>query len=173
MSASSRWLVVIAATTVILVAAGLVAAQVIDREVEYDVSTPEGTVQAYLRAVAEGDATAAYAFYGASLQEHCDVTYLRDSLRWGAENFRASLRDVVTREDTVEVRISLVQTYGSGPFGRSESVFDQVFVLEESPDGWRFTEAPWPSWCPVPATPASPRGALPVQADGRGAELWS
>lgn len=158
MSASTRWIVLIGAATLTLVLASVAVAQFVDREVEYEIGTPEGAVQAYLRAVTERDATTAHSFYSAELRDSCDITHLRDSLRWESDNFRATLSDVVSQGDTTEVRVSIVQTYGSGPFGRSESVFEQTFVLADIEGDWRFVEVPWPSWCPEPATPA--RGSL-------------
>lgn len=166
MSAATRWLIGIGVATVMLVVASVAVARLVDREVEYDVGTPEGTVQAYLRAVAGGDATTAYGFYSTDLQDSCEITNLRDSLRLGTEDFRATLRDVTERADTVEVRVSLMQTYGSGPFDRGESVSEQVFVLTAEGGGWRLVEAPWPSWCPTPVPPA--RGA----ATGTEATIW-
>jgi hypothetical protein len=156
MTASTRWLAIVGGVTVALVVVSLVVAQIAGREVELDLATPEGTVQAYLRAVAEGDSTSAYAYYSPALQARCDISYLRDSLRFRSTSFRASLGEVTERGDTVEVRISITEIYGSGPFGRSESRFEQLFILEETEAGWRFAEAPWPSWCPVPI---EPRGA--------------
>src|SRR5690606_71455 len=135
------------------------------REVDLDASTPEGTVQAYLRAVADGDATTAYAFYAPDLQQECDISYLRDSLRYGADDFRASLGEVTERGDTVEVTLAITQIYGSGPFGRSESTFDQVFILQDTAEGWRLVEAPWPSWCPIPA-PGERGAATDVPSEG-------
>lgn len=151
MSASSRWLIGIGVATAVLVAASLLVANLVDREVEYDPASPEGTVQAYLRAVTESDASSAFAFYSSDLQARCEIEQIRDSLQWGPEGFRVSLRDVDEFDDRVEVTVAITQVYGSGPFDRSESTFDQVFVLQQEADGWRFVEAPWPSWCPTPA----------------------
>ncbi len=169
MSASSRWLIGIGIATAVLVAASLLVANLVDREVEYDPASPEGTVQAYLRAVTENDASSAYAFYGSDLQARCEIEQIRDSLQWGPEGFRVSLREVDEVDDRVEVTVAITQVYGSGPFDRSESTFDQVFVLHSEADGWRFVEAPWPSWCPTPAPATNldltPRAGLQTAAE--------
>lgn len=169
MSASNRWLILIAAVTALLIGASLAVASLVDREVEYDIATPEGTVQVYLRAVADRDATAAFEFYSADLRASCEIAHLRDSLQWRSENFRASLRDVIERDATVEVSVAIVETYGSGPFDRGESTFNQVFVLTAEDGGWRFVEVPWPSWCPTPATSLP---GLPGTTTDQGSRLW-
>lgn len=158
MTASTRWLFVVAGAAAVLIVVSVIVALAVDREADLDLTTPEGTVQAYLRTVAEKDATAALAFYSDDLARSCEVSAIRDSLRYGADDFRASLDDVTVRGDTTEVSVALTQIYGSGPFDRGESTFQQVFVLVETSEGWRFSEPPWPSWCPrsVPTSVPTP-----------------
>lgn len=160
MSASTRWLVIVAGVGALLVAVSVVVALAVDREEEFAAGTPEAAVQAYLRAAAEGDATAVVEMFSADLQARCDTRQIRDTLRWNPNDFRATLRDVTERGDTTEVRLGITQIYGSGPFGRNESTFEQVFVLAEGTDGWVFVEPPWPTWCPL-AEPTSPRSSPP------------
>ena len=163
-SASTRWLIVVAGVTVALVLASVLVAQLAGRETELELDTPEGAVQAYLRAVADGDAQAAYGFYSAALQERCDLSSVRDSLRFREEDFRATLGEVIDRGDTVEVLVDLTQFYGDGPFGRGESTFQQVFILEKADTGWVFVEPPWPTWCPVPVPDGRPSTSVPGEA---------
>lgn len=160
MTASNRWLVIVAVATVALIAVSLGVALIGDSEADLAPSSPEGTVQAYLRSVADRDATAALAFYSDELASRCEVSQIRDSLRFGPDDFRATLGDVTRRGDDTEVVVRLTQMYGYGPFGRSESTFEQIFVLQETSEGWRFVEAPWPSWCPEPLPPASRSASL-------------
>lgn len=161
MAPSTRWLGVVAAVTVVLVVASVLVAQLAGREAELAPDTPEGTVQAYLQALADGDANLAYSFYSPALQERCEPSNVRDSLRFGVEEFRATLGDVIDRGDTVEVVVDLTQFYGDGPFGRGESTFQQVFVLEEVDGEWVFVEAPWPTWCPAPVPEGRPSTQTP------------
>jgi hypothetical protein len=158
MSASNRWLLLVGAGALALVIVSLVVALAIDREAELDPASPEGTVQLYLRAIADRDAQGAYEFYSGELQDRCDIGYLRDSLRHRSSDFRATLVEVTPRGDVTEVVLAVTEIYGSGPLGRSDYTFNQVFVLEEAADGWRFVEPPWPSWCPFPAVPYSEPG---------------
>lgn len=171
MSASTRWLVIVAGATGLLVVVSLVVALATDREVDFDPDSPEGVVQAYLRAAADADASTALEWFSDDLVDRCDVAQVRESLRWNPDDFRATLREVVERDDTTEVRLGITQIYGTGPFGRDESTFEQVFVLGETAAGWRFVEPPWPTWCPAPAT-QSPAGR---RANSRrpGAERWT
>ncbi len=153
MAPSTRWLAAVAAVTGVLVAVSLVVGLAWDREADLDAGTPEGTVQAYLRAVADRDASAALGFYAPALRDRCELSYVRDSLRWRTNDFRATLAHVNQQGEATEVTITITEVYGSGPLGRNESTFDQVFLLEQVDSEWRFVEPPWPTWCPVEARP--------------------
>jgi hypothetical protein len=153
LNSSTRWLVGILSVTAVLVVASVAVALLGDREADLPEGTPQAAVQAYLRAVADGDSTAAMEWYSPELLERCEPSYLRDSLRWGPGRFRATLGEVIARDGAAEVRVTVIQTYGDGPFGRSESRFEQSFFLEEYAEGWRFVEPPWPTYCPIPVRP--------------------
>lgn len=161
MATSTRWLLTVAGAAAVLIVISVAVALAVDREADLDLTTPEGTVQAYLREVAAKDAAGALEFYSADLAARCEAREVRDSLRYGADDFRASLDDVTNRGATTEVTVSITQIYGSGPFDRGESAFQHVFVLTEAAQGWRFTDPPWPSWCPTRA-PLPTATAAPV-----------
>ncbi|MCK9486845.1 MAG: hypothetical protein M0R73_09140 [Dehalococcoidia bacterium] len=166
MATSTRWLLAVAVAAAALVVVSVAVALVVDREADLDLDTPEGAVQAYLRTVADRDAAGALEFYSEDLAARCEARDIRDSLRYGPDDFRASLEAVTPRSGTpplTEVTVSLTQIYRSGPFDRGESTFREVFVLTETPEGWRFTEPPWPSWCPR-AAPVPAATAVPVSA---------
>ena len=160
MTASNRWLVVVGVAVAVIAVVSTIVAIAVDREVDLDPSTPEGMVQAYLRAVAEGDSGAAYSFYSDDLQARCDRRQVTDSLRYGPGDFSATLRGVTPRADYTEVRIDIIQRYGSDPFGSGESTFEHTFIVAEMAGGWRFDEPPWPSWCP--AAPIATATAVPA-----------
>lgn len=113
-------------------------------------------MQSYLRAVVDRDVDAVLDFYAADLRDRCEESgQVRDSLRYGPDDFSAAIEEVAERESGTEVIVAITQSYGSGPFDRGESTFTQAFILVETPEGWRFTEAPWPTWCPSPMPTAT------------------
>ena len=131
-----------------LIVLALVVALTAGGETDLDADTPGGTVQTYLRAVAESDADAAWALFGSELQDRCSLASVRDALRYGPRDFRAQLGEVIERAETTDVSVSITERYGGGLFG-NESTFEQVFPLTQEDGAWRLTEAPWPLWCPA------------------------
>lgn len=114
-----------------------------------DPATPEGTAQAYFRALADGDVNGAVSFFDTELAaeaERCGVGQLRE--------VGAGLRVVITetefREGRAYVSVEITESYGSGPFGRGSSTFDETLVMELHGDVWLISRAPWPLYyfCP-------------------------
>ena len=148
MARSTRWLLGVMAGVLGLIVLALVVALTAGGETDLDADTPGGTVQTYLRAVAESDADAAWALFGSELQDRCSLASVRDALRYGPRDFRAQLGEVIERAETTDVSVSITERYGGGLFG-NESTFEQVFPLTQEDGAWRLTEAPWPLWCPA------------------------
>ena len=111
---------------------------------DYDRGTPEGVVQAYLSAVADGDHQEATGFLASD--SPCEVT---DLDRAGVpDEFRALLRDSETDGDTAQVDVEVVLS-GGGPFEGAEYSEKHTFRLTRSDQDWLITGVPWPMYdCP-------------------------
>jgi len=163
MSRSTQLLIAVGASVLVIVVISVVVAMIAGDEQDFPAGSPERAVQRYLRAIEDRDTDAAIALFSDDLTARCDLEPLRTNLRQGYNtDFRATLLDTTDRGDTTEVRVRLTEYYGDDPFNRGESRRDQLFVLEQSAEGWRFTEPPWPSSCPparelpAPARPVTP-----------------
>ena len=146
--------------TVTVVVVSLVVAAAGGRERAYPADTPEGTVQRYLQAVADRDATAAVAYLGQELRSRCDESYLRDRLRDPyPRDFRATLLGTRAVSDGTEVRVRISDRSGAPPF---ESGFEQeaFYLLQQQDGGWRITGEGWPVYTcpPFPGPPSPARG---------------
>lgn len=153
MSGSTRWLL-LAAVFVGLVIAGGVAASVMGGGARaYPDGSPERAVQQYLEAVAANDATRAMQFLSADLAKRC-ADYPKDVIsNRGRQSVRATLEETTLRDGTASVRVTLIESYGSDPFGGGESNFSTVFELRQEGGAWRFSDSPWPLYCPPPSPP--------------------
>jgi len=156
-SGSTRWLL-LAAFVVILIIAGGVAASVVGGNARtYPDGTPERAVQQYLEAVAANDAPRALEFFSSDLARRCE-NYPRDSIsNRGRTSVRATLEQTNVRDGTATVRVTLIESYGNDPFGGGETDFSTVFELRQEGGEWRFSQPPWPTYCPASVSPASPR----------------
>ncbi|WP_400997458.1 hypothetical protein [Agromyces sp. GXQ0307] len=138
-SRPDRTLIVILAVLAVLVIVALVAVFTQGEPEPLDEGTPEGVVQQYSAAVIDGDEAAAMEYLVPELAEDCVRLTLGDPA-----GMRVSLIDTTERDDTADVEVLIVTTYGDGPFGSSEyeerGVFDLVLVDGE----WRIETAPWP-----------------------------
>ncbi len=156
-SGSTRWLV-LAAVFVGLVIAGGVAASVMGGSARtYPDGSPERTVQQYLQAVAANDATRALEFLSADVVKRC-ADYPRDAIsNRGRQGVRATLEGTTLRDGNASVRVTLIESYGSDPFGGGESNISTVFELRQENGAWRLSQSPWPLYCPAPIPPPTPR----------------
>ncbi|MDA0301722.1 MAG: hypothetical protein O2822_04275 [Chloroflexi bacterium] len=151
MTASNRWLGLVAAGIAIAVIAGILVTTFAGGEREYAPGTPERAVQDYLRAVSDRDATAAFAFFSPELLERCEPKPRESISSRGDSTIRATLDRSEVRDSTAEVRVRLTESYNTdSPFGSGESTFSQIYVLTRADGEWRFSEAPWPTYCPQP-----------------------
>ena len=151
MATSNRWLVIVGGVVALAVIAGIAVTVLASGERIYPEGSPERVVQDYLRAVNDRDATAAFGYLAPDLAAKCEPKP-RDAIsNRGSTSIRATLDRSEVRDSTAEVRVNLTETYGGGaPFGGGESTYTQTFVLKQIDGNWRFSEAPWPIYCPEP-----------------------
>ena len=138
MNAPHRVLVVVVGVIAALaVAAGVLAAV---RDVpQYDRATPEGTVQAYVEAVIDGDHRTA-----AGLLEEDGPCELRDlDEAWVPEDTRVLLRETRVDGDRADVEVGIAPSSGEVILG-AEQFERHSFRLAGGPGQWRITGQPWP-----------------------------
>ncbi len=160
-SLSTRWLVGVAAVVVVAIALSVVAIVAGGDEQEFAAGTPEGTVQRYLRAVIDRDASAARGYLSADLIDRCDEQRLRDAYRRPSDrDVRATLRGTAVVDDVTEVRTRITEFRGSPPFGGDDYSHDELFALRQESGEWRIVDPPWPlHFCPEPAALSTPAGS--------------
>lgn len=127
----------IVAAVVVLLAAVAALLAVNRQPPDLDPSTPEGTVQLFVRAVLEGDDEEAVGYLDPSLG--CKAP-LPDLYR--PQGATLTLVDSVTRGDTAEVTIDITEQAGVGLFG-SWSHRETLQVRAEG-DGWLIQRDSWP-----------------------------
>jgi hypothetical protein len=138
-------LLVVAAIAVIATVAGVLAAN--RAGPTYDPSTPEGTVQAYLTAVIDGDHDRAAGFLAAG--SACSVTDLDTTTL--PDGVRVTLRDVQVTGDTARVDVEVALPSGD-LLGGSETFERHSIRLARSSGTWLLTGEPWPmTGCRKPA----------------------
>ena len=107
---------------------------------EYDPSSPEGTVQAYVSAVVEGDYDEAGGLLAAD-----STCHVEDFDRIGTvDQVRVSLVDSQIETDTARVTVAVTTSAGGGPFDTSEYTENHILRLARSGQGWRISGIPWP-----------------------------
>ena len=155
---SKLWLIggAIALGTLLVVA---VVVALLEQEETLPEGTPEAVVQQFLQAIQSEEFELAHSFLSEDLKNECAAeqlfgTSFRPNLQLGDE--RVTLEDTTTIGDSTFVNVRITQFRGSdpfdsGPFGRSESSYQQRFTLQQINEEWRFTDYPWPSHgCPLP-----------------------
>ncbi len=157
----------------LLIAAVTVA--LLEQEDMLPEGSPEAAVQSFLLSLEEDDFGASYDFLSAELKGECEIDDLFGSTMRSdgrLENNRITLdKTTFVTEGTAIVIVRLTQFRGSGPFGSSESSFQQRYSLVEEEGEWKFKEYPWPLFRCGPFKPVpEPRpllesrpGAVPPQ----------
>ncbi len=160
-SLSTRWLAAVAATVVVAIALSAVAIVTGGGEQEFAAGTPEDTVQRYLRAVIDRDASAASGYLSADLIERCDEQSQRETYRRFADrDLRVTLRGTTEVGDATEVRVRITEFRGDPPFGGDDYSHDEFFTLRQEGGEWRIVEPPWPRYrCLEPTAVATPAGS--------------
>ena len=148
------WIIGAAVFLAVLLIASIALALTTSQEAEFAGGTPERAVQDLLRAAEDEDIEAAYGMLSQELQGKCALEDYADGSGYrhyddGDRDIRATLRDSKLVGDTTFVDVRITQFYGSGPFGSSESTYNERYALRQEGGEWRFTEYPWPyDWCP-------------------------
>ncbi len=160
-SLSTRWLIGVAAVVVVAVALSIVAIVAGGGEQEFAAGTPEATVQGYLRAVIDGDASVAASHLSADLIERCDERGLRDASRRSSDrDVRVTLIGTTEVGDVTEVRMRITEFRGNPPFGGDDYSHDEFFALRQDAGEWRIVDPPWPLYfCPEPTALPRPAGS--------------
>lgn len=109
-----------------------------------ELGTPEGVVQRYSVAVIDRDDATAAGYLTQQALDGCEVFD-----RGPTDDLRIILVSTTVRADTAAVRVSIVTTYDSGPFGVSDYEAEDVFDLVRVDGDWLIQSAPWQlSVCP-------------------------
>ena len=137
-----------------------VAVALLERETEFEAGTPEAKVQSFLQAMDESEYEDAYSMLTSSLQQDCGPEQIFAS-RLNYDNRFEDNRITLERTDTVGavtfVTLRVTEFRSDGPFGSSESSYEQQYALEPEDGDWRFRQYPWPLYdCGAirPPTPA-------------------
>ena len=122
--------------------------------------TPEAVVQQFLQAIQSEEYELAHSFLSEDLKNECAAeqyfgAHFRTFPPLRLSNQRITLTDTGTIGDSTFVNVRITQfrspdPFDSGPFGRSESSYDQRFTLQQIDGEWRFTRYPWPSYSCAP-----------------------
>lgn len=141
--------------SLLLIAAGVVALIIItvavvvltgnERAQEYPADSPEGTLQRYLAAYADGDVEGAYAYFSTRVQERMDLdAYQRSIDSYGdMEMADASRRVIFDRrtggDERVQLHLTVEEFYGDGLDGSTYRSPRQVRLVREGGE-WRIDE---------------------------------
>ena len=125
---------------VALVVAG-VAAGVLRQPAVLDPASPDGTVQAYVQAVLDGDWDRARSHVDDGLAARCTVLDFRHS--WVPDGLTAVLADVRLDDDCAEVEVRLRTTAQPGLFDTGYRT-TETFDLVRTGTTWHITGQPWP-----------------------------
>jgi hypothetical protein len=151
-----RWLVLTAATVVVLIAVSVLVVALRPGAVAFDADTPEGTVQRYVAAVIERDLLAARALFDVELADRCTApTFdrrVQEAFWWRTGSGREDLHVRLVESapltgDRVRVTVSVERTNVDPPFGVGASTATHVFVVGREADAWRIVSFDWPRPC--------------------------
>ena len=142
-------LLAVVGVIVLLVVVALIVVSTRGTPARLAADTPGGVVQRYSTAVLAGDESSAARYLTAAALADCD----RIGSSSLTDDIRVTLVDTTERPTSADVRVSIVTTYDSGPFGSSEYQSEEVFDLVRVHDGWLIEQAPWPLMvCPRTGT---------------------
>ncbi|WP_394771584.1 hypothetical protein [Lacisediminihabitans sp.] len=132
-----RALVVVLAVVAVIVVIALVVVFTRGAPKLLDASSPEGVVQRYSNAVIDGDEKKAAGYLVPATRDGC--------VRFDSpltDNIRVTLVSTKVRADSADVRVSIAQSFDNGPFGSSESDYEDVFSLVRQGGDWLIESAP-------------------------------
>lgn len=132
-----RTLVAILVAIGLIVVVALVVVLTRGATAPLDPSTPEGVVQRYAQAVADGADATALEYKAPTSEFEC---YDYDT---GADRARLTFVSTDIAGDKATVTVKLTTTYGYSLFGSSQSSYEERFELEKNGAAWLITEAPF------------------------------
>lgn len=132
-----RALIVVISVVAVIVVVALVVVFSRGAPKLLDASTPEGVVQRYSTAVIDGDEAKAAEYLAQATRDGC--VRLDAAL---TDNIRVTLVSTRVRADSADVRVSIAQSFDNGPFGTSESEYEDVFTLVKHGGDWLIETAP-------------------------------
>lgn len=103
---------------------------------EVDPTTPEGVVQSYSLAMVDSDYSAARELLASDLLENCEKVDPNT-----IQGLRMTVISSTINDDSAVVRVSMER--GSGDFGGSGYVSEEVFGLVFEDGVWKIESAPW------------------------------
>ena len=130
-------LIALAAGVALVVVIALVAVFTRGGAAQLDAGTPEGVVQRYSQALIDGDTETALTYVVPEVADACVSRYVSE------EDTRITVLETTEREDTAHVRVLIVTTYGTGPFGADEYEAESSFDLVNRRGDWLVEVAPW------------------------------
>jgi len=111
-----------------------------------DPDTPEGVVQLYAQAVLAGDEQTAADYLSEGRLDNCDRVDPGP-----LDNVRLTLVSSTVRENSADVRVSIVTATDNGPFGASEYENEDILDLVNTNGRWLIDRTPWQlTICPNP-----------------------
>ncbi|HEY5890378.1 MAG TPA: hypothetical protein VIW94_06750 [Acidimicrobiia bacterium] len=122
---------------VLLVVVALTVVALLREPVALDPTTPEGTVQVYLQALADNDYEAALQQTTTEIQEACTAQDISDNFYY--DSFTATLGATREMGTVTVVEVAINQT----DVGVSSGYFEQIELTDEE-GGWAITGDPWP-----------------------------
>ncbi|MBH0116033.1 hypothetical protein I6E52_04160 [Salinibacterium sp. NG253] len=131
-----RTLIVILSVIAAIVVIALVVVFTRGGPTVLDPATPEGVVQSYSLAIVDSDYATARDLLSAELRENCDSADPST-----LQGLRMTVISSTINDDTAVVRVSMER--GSGDFGGSGYVSEEVFTLVLEDRSWRIESAPW------------------------------
>lgn len=122
---------------VLAVVVGLAVVALVREPITLDPDTPEGTVQAYLQAISDGDYEAALSHMTTDIQDSCDPDDLANNIY--TDSFSATLGEVNDVGAVIVVDVSINQ----GDSGIGSGYFERIEVAEED-GGYAISGDSWP-----------------------------
>lgn len=123
---------------VVAVVGGVVSAT--SKVTEYDRTTPQGVVQAYVAALVDGDPEAAAEYLAED--SPCDATAVEEQA-YLSDEVRVVLRKTEIEADVARVQVDVAWSWG-GLFAGSERFEKHTLRLSRTGEDWRLTGSPWP-----------------------------
>ena len=143
---SRLWVISGAVSLTILLLAGIVGT-LLEKNKPLGQGELQAVVQSFLRAIEAEDFLLAHRFLAKTLRQECAIDDLFASgcmPEARLENQRVTHDNTTFLAETAFVTVRVTHFRGSGPFGTSESSFEQRYTLRQEDGQWRFARYPWP-----------------------------